>query len=178
MENDALEPRLEQAQRALQVALDQTCNVDVDEVDTGEMIRIEAALAQASQAAKDVVSMRLRRRRRRAIAAASIPPDEVSREPEVSPSIITRRIFDDIRGTRWQVYAVRPSQEHALPPDYQSGWLVFESATDVLRVAPIPDNWIELTIDDLRTLCRMADIARARRRATPRSGTPQPPDAT
>ena len=167
MENEALEPRLKQAQKALQVALDETCGVDLDEVDTGEMIRIEESLATASKAAKYVVSFRLRRRQQ----SAGEQPAELA---DVA-SVITRRVFDDFRGKRWDVYAVRPSSALApLPDGFGDGWLVFESANEVRRVAPIPDGWTELTIDDLRLLCHNAasGTRRANSAKTPPGSTP------
>ena len=62
MHPDSLEPKLAQAQETLDAALEKACGVDVRKADTGEMIRIEETLAIAAQAAKEVVSVRLRRR--------------------------------------------------------------------------------------------------------------------
>ena len=62
MPRDSLEPKLEMAQQALDVALEQACGVDVRKANTGEMIRIEETLEIAHNAAKEVVSVRLRRR--------------------------------------------------------------------------------------------------------------------
>jgi hypothetical protein len=66
MPRDSLEPKLEFAQKALDVALEQACGVDVRKANTGEMIRIEETLQIATNAAKEVVSVRLRRRARKA----------------------------------------------------------------------------------------------------------------
>jgi hypothetical protein len=62
MRRDPLEPKLTQAQQTLDRALEEACAVDVSKADTGEMIRIEETLAIAAEAAKEVVSVRLRRR--------------------------------------------------------------------------------------------------------------------
>ena len=62
MSRDSLDPRLAMAQKALDDALEQTCGVDVRKVNTGEMIQIEETLQIAANAAKEVVSVRLRRR--------------------------------------------------------------------------------------------------------------------
>jgi hypothetical protein len=62
MHSDPLEPRLAEAQQTLDRALDEACGVDVSKANTGEMIRIEETLAIAAAAAKEVVSVRLRRR--------------------------------------------------------------------------------------------------------------------
>ena len=62
MPRDSLEPRLTAAQQALDAALEKACNVDVHKANTGEMIQIEETLQIAANAAKEVVSVRLRRR--------------------------------------------------------------------------------------------------------------------
>jgi len=73
---------------------------------------------------------------------------------------ITRRVFDDIRGKRWQAFAVHASSatlEHGgLPEAFRNGWLVFEAADEVRRVAPIPEKWEELSSDRLGLLCHKA----------------------
>lgn len=65
MPRDSLEPKLAIAQQALDKALEQACGVDVRKANTGEMIRIEETLEIAHNAAKEVVSVRLRRRSRK-----------------------------------------------------------------------------------------------------------------
>lgn len=65
MESDSLEPTLSEAEQTLDRALEQACAVDVKQASTGEMIRIEETLAIAAAAAKEVVSVRLRRRDKR-----------------------------------------------------------------------------------------------------------------
>ena len=153
METESLRPQIVEAQKALAIALDDACVADVEEVDTGELIRIEESLAVASKAAKDVISLRLLRRNRRARAKGEA---ETTNE---SPAA-TRRIFEDVRGKRWQVFAVHPStatvELGALPEVFRQGWLTFESGDSVRRVAPIPDNWKDLSTDDLRLLCHKA----------------------
>jgi hypothetical protein len=62
MHRDSLEPKLEMAQKALDNALEEACGIDVHKANTGEMIRIEETLEIARAAAKEVVSVRLRRR--------------------------------------------------------------------------------------------------------------------
>jgi hypothetical protein len=62
MHRDSLEPKLAHAQQALDKALEEACGVDVHKANTGEMIRIEETLEIARAAAKEVVSVRLRRR--------------------------------------------------------------------------------------------------------------------
>ena len=149
MENELLQPQLDLAQKTLQKALAEACGIDLRDVDTGELIRIEETLATASKAAKDAVSVRLKLRERR---KASRPADDAPR--------VTQRIFEDIRGKRWRVYAVYPShaspERVALPEPFRDGWLSFEAADETRRVAPVPIGWEELPVDDLRQLCYKA----------------------
>lgn len=158
METEPLQPALDKAQKALEVALEEACGVDLSKIDTGELIRIEETLVSAHRAAKDAVSLRLRRRSQRGGAGSggSVRGSAVVEEP----TPITHRVFDDIRGKRWHAFAVHGSEatvERAgLPDAFRHGWLVFESKDEVRRVAPIPDKWEELTIDDLRQLCYSA----------------------
>ena len=65
MSRDSLDPQLATAQKALDDALEQACGVDVRKLNTGEMIQIEETLQIAANAAKEVVSVRLRRRSRK-----------------------------------------------------------------------------------------------------------------
>lgn len=65
MSHDPLDPQLAIAQEALDAALEKACGVDVRKVNTGEMIQIEETLQIAANAAKEVVSVRLRRRSKR-----------------------------------------------------------------------------------------------------------------
>lgn len=150
METESLQPQLDLAQKALETALAEACGVDVRDVDTGELIRIEETLARASQAAKTAVSVRLKLRARRKQESPPVPDDRP----------ITQRIFDDYRGKRWHVFAVHPlstrSDRVALPPEYREGWLTFESADEMRRVAPIPVGWEELPLEELRRLCHRA----------------------
>jgi len=168
MEGEALQPQIDEAQKALEVALGEACAADLEEVDTGELIRIEESLAVASKAAKQAVSLRLRRRTQRRAAAPS---------SDVVP-VATHRIFDDIRGKRWRAFAVHPTsatvERAALPESYRHGWLTFESDDEMRRVAPIPDKWDDLTIDDLRLLCYRAGVAPKRVNALDKPRDPKP----
>jgi len=164
MESQSLQPQIEQAQKALGIALEEVCGPELDEVDTGELIRIEESLAVAIKAAKQAVSLRLRRRNQR---AASDQSAEEAQPPKAAESpAVTHRIFDDIRGRRWHAFAVHPStattERVALPEAYRKGWLSFKSNDEIRRVAPIPDKWEELSIDDLRLLCYRAGVTTTR----------------
>ena len=64
------------------------------------------------------------------------------------------------RGERRQVMEPRAQ----ISPEYVEGWVVFQSATERRRLAPIPDRWEQLGEDELRTLCaRAAPSSRPRR---------------
>jgi hypothetical protein len=174
LENEMLQPHLELAQKALVTALDEACGVDLGQASTDELIRIEETLSSATQAAKQVVTFRLRRRKERAAGRSETPhlPAATSLA-DVIPTI-TQRVFDDIRGKRWRVIAVRPAtpteERIALPEQYREGWLSFEAAgEEKRRVAPIPAGWEELPIEELRLLCQRAQ------RAPKRTSRPVPP---
>ena len=154
---ESLRPSLQEAKRVLEQALDSTCAVDLDEADTAEMIRIEEALAFAAKAAKDVVSLRLRRRARLGSQGTS------GKQLDAPDHVASHRVFEDFSGSRWHAFAVYPedanSEPTALPEAYQKGWLAFRSEQEVRRVAPLPSNWNELSIDELRELCHKAAVA-------------------
>jgi hypothetical protein len=174
VENELLQPHLEQAQKALATALDEACGVDLGQINTDELIRIEETLASATQAAKEIVSIRLRRRERRAASESRTPPVAVPGTPADVIPTISQRVFDDLRGKRWHVFAVHPSMSTldraALPESYREGWLSFEADDgEKRRVAPIPAGWGELPIEELRLLCQRAQ------RAPKRTSRPVPP---
>jgi hypothetical protein len=162
METEPLQPKLEEAQKRLEAALDEACAVDIQHLDTGELIRMEETLVNATKAAKDAVSMRLRMRSERKGEGDPAMFEKLPR-PEVVIEPVTRRSFDDIQGIRWQAFAVHPSvalsDRAALPERFRTGWLSFESEREMRRVAPIPVNWELLSIDELRELCQRGESA-------------------
>ena len=174
MEGEVLQPHLEHAQKALETALDEACGVDLKKVNTDELIRIEETLATATKAAKEVVSIRLRRRQQRGGKPRQAEPTERVQGPaaDVLPGI-RQRIFDDFRGKRWRVFAVYPTTSTidpaALPAAFREGWLSFESEDEKRRIAPIPEGWEELSTEELRLLCHRA------RKAPKRPSNPIPP---
>jgi hypothetical protein len=178
MESQSLQPQIDEAQKALGIALEEACGSELDEVDTGELIRIEESLAVAMKAAKQAVSLRLRRRNQRAVSDQSAAGGAQSRPNAAESPAVTHRIFDDIRGRRWHVFAVHPStattERVALPAAYREGWLSFKSNEEIRRVAPIPDKWEELSIDDLRLLCYRAGVSTTRVRGLDDPVEPKP----
>lgn len=151
-EQDGLRPKLERAQETLQMALDQACSADLDEADTGELIRLEEVLAIANEAAKEAVSVR--RRLGRGGTAEG------------------HREIEDDKGVRWIVFAVYPSTTREgrapLREPYTKGWLAFDSGLETRRLAPVPDDWARLSDKALIELCGRAEVApRRKSRDTP-----------
>lgn len=168
VDREALQPQLDQAQKALEKALDEACGVDMRRVNTGELIKMDETLAVASKAAKEAVSVRLRLRNQRTREKRQTPVSS----PEVLPPE-AHRVFDDLTGKRWHAFAVRPSstsQERASLPDaFRGGWISFESDQEMRRLAPIPEKWQDAPIEDLRAMCDRAEVA-------PKRVSPFPPD--
>jgi hypothetical protein len=162
---EMLQPQLLQAQQVLAKALDEACASDLDEIDTGELIRIEEALATASKAAKQAVSIRLVRRnqRRGKLGKQGASAEAQGESAAPAPVVATQRVFEDFKGQRWHVFAVYPSEatseRAALPVAYRDGWLAFKSDNEMRRVAPVLANWLEISIDELRELCHKAEVA-------------------
>lgn len=146
-----LDPVLEQATAKLKGALEEACDSDVDEADTGELIRIEEMLAIANDAAKHAISVRRR----------------ISQGSRRRTSGGHREI-EDARGIRWSVFAIHPSASRgtkALSERYRNGWLAFDSGVEIRRVAPIPEKWETLSDSDLMTLCNQAEPATRKTRS-------------
>ena len=161
--NETVDPDPRDAQTGdpsdeLAKTLNEGLGVNIGEVNTDELIRIEETLAIAMKAAKQAVSVRLRRREQRRDQPQASAATPTSDSADGAPRVVDR-IFDDMRGKRWHAYAVHPSGRAALPEAFRNGWLTFESADEMRRIAPIPENWEALSIEDLRLLCHRADRA-------------------
>jgi hypothetical protein len=169
--DDQLQPKTEAAKRAIDQALDAASGVDLDDIDTGEIIRIEEALVMASKAAKEVVSLRLRRRNDRTRLGRQGASRETSQE--TADQGAQHRVFEDYKGTRWHAFAVYPAYANtepaSLPAAYREGWLAFRSETEMRRVAPLPLNWNELSIEELRELCHKAQSSTKRTQSADRT---------
>lgn len=152
-------PRLDQAKDRLKDALDDACSADVDDADTGELIRVEEVLAIANDAAKEVLSEKRRLR--------STPEVETA---DRARSLMSRNV-KDAQGVQWTIFAVRPSAGHVaqLREPFQSGWLAFDAGRETRRLAPIPDAWEQMSDRELLVLCSKAVVARRRR---PSGGEP------
>jgi hypothetical protein len=88
------------------------------------------------------------------------------------------RHFRDEAGVEWKVFLTARgsdavSREHSLPEAFRGGWLVFESAGEKRRLAPVPANWDTLSNDALAALCAKASpqLSRGKPGAT---GSPEP----
>jgi hypothetical protein len=71
------------------------------------------------------------------------------------------RHFRDKAGVEWQVFLTARgsdavSREHFLPEAFREGWLVFESAQEKRRLAPVPAKWESLSNEVLAELCAKA----------------------
>jgi hypothetical protein len=165
---DPLQPDLREAAETLEKALAEACGVKAArDADTGELIKVEEMLALASEAARRAIS--IRRKARLEAEAAAARGEALAPAPLADQSAsASHRPFEDKRGVRWDVWAVypegRPSQLSALPGPFQSGWLVFESASEKRRLSPIPTDWQTLEPRALEQLCDQAEIAAGRAR--------------
>jgi hypothetical protein len=176
---ESLERELEHAEDKLRSALDSACESDVDDVDTGELIRLEEVLAIANKAAKDAVS--IRRQRRRGHDKAAKQPSQATGTGGPAAAETAHRRFTDATGRQWDVFAVFPGQGKRapiLPEPFRAGWLAFESGSDTRRLAPIPDRWMSLSDKALAQLNERAEPARrSAKRPDPNHAPETPPDS-
>jgi hypothetical protein len=154
MGSQPTQPQLDEAQRALVVALEEACAVDLTNLDTRELIEIDETLDAASKAAKEALSMRLK------LEGQAEPARKQPGADARASGGVAHRVFDDSGGKHWHAFAVQPSSITAnragLPDSFRNGWLVFDSVDEARRVAPIPEGWVDLPIDRLRFLCEQA----------------------
>ena len=73
------------------------------------------------------------------------------------------RQFRDAAGIEWNVYhternASAERRDHLLPAEYRHGWLLFESASEKRRLAPVPPAWSDLSDEALAALCASAPV--------------------
>jgi hypothetical protein len=85
------------------------------------------------------------------------------------------RTITDANGVEWTIFEVRrdiqtTDQWSYLPEEFGDGWLCFESKFSKRRLTPVPDNWEELSQDELvRMLTRAAPVRRSQGRTEDRS---------
>lgn len=80
------------------------------------------------------------------------------------------RNIRDAAGVEWTVYLTIPSvtagrRVQHLAEAYRNGWLVFESAAEKRRFAPVPAEWATLSDQALAALCGAATPQPLHRRA-------------
>jgi hypothetical protein len=66
------------------------------------------------------------------------------------------REFIDAAGARWKVWNTVPTTG-GVAGSMRLGWLTFESDRDRRRLAPIPTDWEEASVAQLRSLCSRAE---------------------
>jgi hypothetical protein len=89
------------------------------------------------------------------------------------------REFEDEAGIKWRV-SLTPrgsdavSREHFLPEGYREGWLVFESAQEKRRFAPVPPDWEVMPEEGLNALCSRAlpQTVRSKQAPEPKADAP------
>jgi len=131
--------------------------------DTGELIRVDALLQQASHALQRAI--KLRRHRRADAAARDAALAAMADLEEAASGEAMHRILRDGRGVRWDVFAVhtdaRTAARRHLEPPFSRGWLCFDSPGEKRRLAPIPPEWHRLDNAQLAALGDIADVVRA-----------------
>ena len=86
----------------------------------------------------------------------------------------------DDRGVQWDAFVVYPSPgtsgRKTLPAPYDGGWLSLQCASEIRRLTPIPENWRDLSREELCQLLETAERARRRlpARETKARSTPTP----
>jgi hypothetical protein len=167
-EPDILRPKLVRAELSLKHALDEVCHLDVRAANTGELIRIEEVLAIANEAAKEAVSVRRKLRQSEPGDSdesehSNGQPTDDERTRRQESGLGAQREFDDARGVRWIAFAVYPSSTRVarsgLRAQYRDGWLAFDCGVETRRLAPIPDDWLDMSIEALQAACDRAEVA-------------------
>jgi hypothetical protein len=70
--------------------------------------------------------------------------------------------FEDAMGRDWVVREVKDPNLAMIPPqlltqpEFARGWLLFESAGEKRRLAPYPDDWMHLSVQQLEEWCTRA----------------------
>ena len=165
---DDLDPELTAAESELIDKLEEACELEPSAPgaeDTGELMRLEDALRAATQAAERAVELRrLRRTRESADFTCGV------------------REFEDRRGRQWRLWAVAPSNREGrdkpleqLRPEYQEGWLTFETIdeSERRRLPTYPADWATLDVGGLEDLLARATPVPRRKRSTPREERPR-----
>lgn len=151
---EVLRPKLVEAQRALDAALEEACETDVRSADSSALIRLEESLTVARDAAKQAISVLRRLNQEQEVDEA---------DPEA------HRFFVDDRGVQWDAFEVYPSRategRSTLPAPYHQGWLSMQCPEGIRRLTPIPQGWRELSREQFCQLLEKAALAPRRTRS-------------
>jgi hypothetical protein len=140
-----LRPRLEEAQKALDAALEEACETDIQSDDISQLMRLEERLTVAREAANNVIT-----------TLQQLVPEQ---RQDDAPQRDAHRVFVDDRGVQWDAFAVYPSRSkgrETLPPPYDQGWLAIQCPEGIRRLTPIPQGWQECSRDEF---CRLLESA-------------------
>lgn len=126
--------------------------------------------------ARNLPSTRLARNWRTRVFIPHLVPSHFSWSSKV-------REFCDPAGAAWRVFRATPhssssKREKVLPEAFRHGWLVFECDVERRRLAPIPDDWEELTDAELAQLCLSASVVPSRTRRRRAGGGADGPAAS
>jgi hypothetical protein len=160
-ESDHIVSAIREAEHAAESTLAEACASTMPtRADTGELIHIDALLDKASDAVKRAI---LLHRRKHADDAAREALRGMMADVEAEASAeATHRIFRDVRGVRWDVFAVYPDARLAarwqLKVPYARGWLCFDSMGQKRRLSPIPAEWFRLSNAQLEQLGGRAEL--------------------
>jgi hypothetical protein len=158
-----LEQTLTAAEAELIERVEEACSLEPEAPgaeDTGELLRLEDALRAAADAAERAVALRRLRRAR--------STDDIS---------CRVREFEDSRGRQWRLWAVAPLRREGrrssldqLRPEYQDGWLTFETIdeSERRRLPRYPADWASRDLKQLEELLEEAVPVAPRK---PREGT-------
>jgi hypothetical protein len=85
--------------------------------------------------------------------------------------------FVDSNGVTWRVWNTVPIARTSLSGEFERGWLTFESAATLKRLAPVPANWETSTPDRLELMCRAALEVPRRTRPDSEAGAAAEPES-
>jgi len=83
------------------------------------------------------------------------------------------RTFVDESGTEWEVREIHVPTLAVVPkrfmrhPEFAEGWLLFSTASERRRIAPVPPDWMNRPSTDLSAWCASAMHVRDSARSNP-----------
>jgi hypothetical protein len=163
-ESDRVVSAMHEAEHVAESNLAEACaSTAPTKADTGELIQMDELLDRASEAVKRAILLRRRKHAEdAALEAARAAMTDLEAEASADA---THRIFRDVRGVRWDVFAVYPETRLAarwqLKAAYARGWLCFDSAGQKRRLGPVPADWSQLSNAQLEQLGDRAEVVPA-----------------